>query len=198
MHKHIFGHHLWAAAVIAVVAILLVVFVLPILGPAVVHFGKGDQSHPPPLQTQAPVESQLEQFKGEYGPWMTAEQARILPKVAGVRNLALISSNGNVAYSAKSAAFDGKEPWRTDRPPEVTGVSVSETSVSFSDLKGNVFTLNTSQPFVFAGHLTRVYLIDGSRQVWSAPIQDLAFKDTVGLADPAILPNPNLSPSFGN
>ena len=198
MHKHIFGHHFWVAAVIVVVAVLFLIFVLPILDPLKVFFGGGDQSHPPSIQTQVPFETQLEQFKGEYGPWLTAAQAQKLPKLAGVRNLALLSSGGDVSYSVKSAAFDRKEPWKQDLPPEVTGVNVLGTSVSFANQRGQVFTLNTSQPFVFSGRLIRVYLIDGSRQVWSAPIRDLTFEDAVGLGDPAIAPNPNLSASFGH
>ncbi len=72
----------------------------------------------------------LQSFIVSHGPWLTTSEANLLKQEVGIRNLALIQSNG-VIYSSKSVKFDGKSPWKSvSTPPQISGVSVNGTSLT--------------------------------------------------------------------
>ena len=174
----------------------------------VIHFtvypgfpiGGVTKEQPPPAlpPTSVITPTELQSFQEKYGPWLTAEESRGLRETIGVRNLALLFGNGNIAYAKKTADFSPQGPWTVVQPPDITGVKVDGTSVELSDNRRNRFTLNVTQPFVFEGRLGKVYLVDKSGEIWSAAISALTFSEVGEAGSVAVPANPNLSISYGN
>jgi len=184
-----------AAFVAGIVVVLLAFFVFAVVQPT---FNLGDTTSPQPVQTLPTPETTLrsterEQFMKDYGPWLSTEDALALRKTFGVRNLALVNTNGGVVYSENTFAFLGEEPWKPMRPPEVVSLRIDETRVTFATNAGREITLNVSQPFVFEGRVEIVYLIDEQGELYGAKLDQLMPYRAAQSHDPAIAPNPDLS-----
>lgn len=197
--KSMFGPHV-PVALVVVVVVLVVIFVLGqiLLWPGISLRGADEpQIAPRILPTQSLQGSQLDNFQASYGPWLDSAESRELRNQEGVRNFVILFNDGDVLYSENSVTFTGETPWSMSRPPEITGVEVAGTSVSIQNQLGEMFTLNITQPFIFSGRFARVYLVDEQRQVWSVPISALTFAPASTERGVGILPNNNLSVSFG-
>lgn len=192
--------------VVSLVAIVVVaagvgIFVYAYFVP---FFGAGSSTGPQPLPTVQPtvgalIPTDVQSFKDSHGPWLSTQGALSLQSQTGVRNLALFESNGSIGYSEKSAKFDGSAPWvLASTPPELAGVTLQGTSVTIATQKGVTYTLNVTQPFILDGVLSRVYLIDATGKLWSAPTADLSFVSAKSVSDSKLGPNPGLSTSIGS
>lgn len=152
---------------------------------------------PPSLTVQTPdLSTDLDRFREERGPWLSAGEAAALREQSGVRNLALLRGDGNASYAIGTVACFPALPWTVSRPPEITGIAVSGTSSTIRDNRGNLFTLNVTQPFVFPTQLGFVYCVDRGGEIWSAPLAALSFGPTNLGANPDIAPNPELTGSY--
>ncbi|MBI4133928.1 MAG: hypothetical protein HY475_00740 [Candidatus Terrybacteria bacterium] len=163
-------------------------------------FPLGDATRPqkPPLLTlETPdLRTDVDRFLEQYGPWLSANEAAALRVHSGVRNLAFLRGDGSVAYAAGTADFVPAPPWTVSRPPEITGVAVSGTSITIRDNRGNRFTLNATQPFVFQTQLGFSYCVDQTGEIWSAPLAALFFGPADLGAGSGIAPNPALTGSY--
>lgn len=140
----------------------------------------------------------LQSFIASHGPWLTTSEANLLKTEVGIRNLALIQSNG-VIYSSKSVKFDGKSPWKSvSNPPQIIGVNVADTTLTVETNKGDIYTFNVTQPFMVEDNLGSIFIVDRNKKLWAAQVGLLKFEEANTLTDSGIGVNPNISTSIGN
>jgi hypothetical protein len=182
-----------AIVLLFLAAVYAYIFVWPVYGP-------GDLTNDQPLPSVEPViglvPTDIDSFMDSHGPWLSSTESLALREQSGVRNLALLRSNG-LSYSGQSVAFIGKEPWqKTSTPPQITGVELRDTGLIVKNQAGDRYTLNITQPFMLEGNLEQVFVIDRDRQLWSANVADLQFVNSETVSDAGLPVNPNLSISL--
>ena len=158
----------------------------------------GKQSAPMLEPTAVLRGNDLQEFLQNFSPLLDTQQSEQLRLQTGVRNLVIISSDGEVKYTQKTVEFDSGSAWSANIPLEITGVGVEGSRVEFAYQHIKRYVLNVTQPFIFAGNLNRVYVIDAEREIWSAPLSELMVVAADNSVHPEIAANPLLSISYGN
>lgn len=158
----------WAVGVmVAVGAILLVVFVIALVNDAspVNPVQHGAQSQSQPKQV-APGTTDLENLESDWGPWRTLATSEQNPQ-SGSPALLLLNAGGYYA-SQKWTIPDSRE-WSPDLSGNVGGVQVEGTHALITDMDANPWTVGIRQPFVLASNPGTVLEIDPAGDVLAVP-----------------------------
>ena len=131
-----------------------------------------------------------------YNEWLTIKEAADLRTLENVINLAYLEDGYALYSKVHSIVFIAHENlWERTRPLGVERLNVSGTAVNFI-YRGQQFSLNTYQPFVFAEFPDKIYIVDTLANIWEAKLDSLelvSINVAIESLTLTIAPNNNLS-----
>lgn len=119
------------------------------------------QQHPPAQQVP-PGNTNLQNFKQEWGPWAQLTPSDQRPQT---ETPALLLFEQGGTFASKWTIPSTASEWQVDITGDITNVNVKGTFADISDVDGNPYVVSLGQPFVFSSNPDRVFVLDSTGNV---------------------------------